>query len=105
MKPLAERESETSRFSRMRQPPRERRVRITQPTESQDAAGRRFVPFAIDVRFGGGEWRDNDIVGCTYLGSGAIFVKRGDAFRPAAFLLGKDADPVAGVCAAATARA
>jgi hypothetical protein len=91
---------EGSRFSRSRPPPRERRVRVTQSSASVDQRGRSFVPFAIDVRFGS-EWRENDIVGCVYRGSGDLFVKRGDQYRPAAFLLGKNVDPVAGVCEAA----
>ena len=59
------------------------------------------MPFAIDVRFGKSEWHENDIVGCVYRGSGALFVKVGDGYRPAAFLLGKEVDPVPGVCEAA----
>lgn len=94
---------EGSRFSRSRPPPRERRVRVIQATVSLDKGGRPFVPFAIDVRFGS-EWHENDIVGCVYRGSGKLFVKRGDQYRPAAFLLGKNADPVAGVCEAAPPR-
>lgn len=105
MKPLAVRESESSVFSRVRRPPRERRLRITRESEMKDAAGRPFVSFAIDVRFGGGQWQENDIVGCTYLASGQIFVKRGEQYWPAAFLLGKNADPVPGVCVAGPARA
>ena len=58
------------------------------------------MPFAIDVRFGS-DWHENDVVGCVYTGSGSLFVKKGDAYRPAAFLLGKDVAPVAGVCEAA----
>lgn len=95
--PLAEQEAKRSRFSRSRMPPRERRVRITQVKPAADAAGRPFMLFAIDVRWGD-EWRENDIVGCAYPKSGDLFVKRGDEFRPAAILLGKTADPVAGVC-------
>ena len=101
VKPLAQ--SEDSRFSRMRPPPRERRVRVLQSTLSRDKNGRAFVGFAIDVRFGS-EWRRDDIVGCVYRESGDIFVKKGDAYRPAAFLLGKNVEPVAGVCQAAAAR-
>jgi hypothetical protein len=84
--------------------PRERRVRLTQATTSVDKRGRAFVPFAVDVRFGD-EWRQNDIVGCVYRGAGELFVKRGDAYRPAAFLFGKNAEPVAGVCEAAPPKA
>ena len=97
VKPLAQ--AQGKRFSRARPPPRERRVRITQSTPLRDARGRAFVPFAVDVRFGS-DWQRDDIVGCVYRESGDVFVKRGDAHRPAAFLLGKDAQPVPGACAA-----
>jgi hypothetical protein len=98
VKPLAELEG--SRFSRARPPPRERRVRVTAATATPDKSGRSFLPFAIDVRFGS-EWHENDIVGCAYTGAGELFVKKGDAYRPAAFLLGKNVEPVAGACEAA----
>jgi hypothetical protein len=101
VKPLANREG--SRFSRSRPPPRERRVRIIQATVSLDKRGRSFVPFVVDVRFGS-EWSENDIVGCVYRGSGELFVKRGEQYRPVAFLFGKKADPIAGVCEAAPPR-
>ncbi len=100
VKPLADYERSTSRFSRARVPPRERRVRVTQVAASRDASGRAFMAFAVDVRFGT-EWRENDLVGCAYTTSGDLFVKRGDAYRPAAFLLGKNVEPVAGVCQSA----
>ncbi len=99
--PLAER---TSRFSRSRPPPHERRVRVTQTNLSRDPQGREFVPFSVDVRFGAGDWQRDDIVGCAYRGSGSLFVKLGDAYFPASRLLGKKVDPVAGVCQAAAAR-
>jgi hypothetical protein len=99
VKRLAERE--VSRFSRERPPPHERRVRVTQAAPTRDKRGS-FLAFAIDVRFGG-DWQKDDIVGCVYAGSGELFVKRGDRYRPAAFLFGKRADPVAGVCAGAPA--
>jgi hypothetical protein len=35
-----------------------------------------------------------------YQGSANIFVKIGDEYRPAAFLLGKEVDAVPGVCEA-----
>jgi hypothetical protein len=94
VKPLSERQGR--KFSRSRPPPVERRVRVLSTTESVDKSGRKFVSFAVDVRFGE-EWRD-DIAGCVYRGSGDIFVRKGESFRPAAFLLGKDVAPVAGVC-------
>jgi hypothetical protein len=101
VKPLADLESH--RFTRARPPPRERRVRVLQTTATPDKSGRPFVPFAVDVRFGP-EWHENDIVGCAYTGSGNLYVKKGDAYRPASFLLGKNDDPVVGVCEAAPAR-
>jgi hypothetical protein len=99
VKPLAERQG--SRFSRSRPPPRERRVRVSQTILSRDKQGRDFVPFAVDVRFGAGHWQANDIVGCAYRASGSLFVQRGEAYFPAAVLLGKNVPAVAGVCQAA----
>lgn len=96
--PLAKHESERSRFSRSRPPPRERRVRVTQTTESRDKNGRTYLTFAVDSRFGDAEWKENDIVGCVYKSSGEVFVQRGDTYRPAAFLFGKNVEPVPGVC-------
>ena len=78
-------------------------MRVTQTTATLDPSGRAFVPFAIDVRFGE-EWHENDIVGCAYPKTGALFVKRGDEYRPAAILLGKSVDPVGGVCVPGKAR-
>lgn len=102
LKPLAE--LRASHFSRERPLPRERRARLTSPIPSLDKRGRAFVTFAVDVKFGA-EWHENDIVGCVYQDSGALYVKRGDAYRPAAFLLGKNVGPVTGVCEAAPAKA
>lgn len=104
VKPLTEHDKQTSRFSRMRMPPQERRVRMPQPTVSHDQAGRSFLPFAIDGKYTGGDWQENEITGCVYTEKGDMFVKIGDGFRPASFLLGTTADPVAGVCVAAPAK-
>jgi len=101
VKPLAKHENGTSGFSRSRRPPRERRVRALQQTASIDKRERAFVPFAIDVRFNSTEWHEADVVGCVYRANGQIFVRIGDGYRPAAFLLGKDVQPVAGACEAA----
>jgi hypothetical protein len=98
VRPLAEKENERSIFSRARPPPRERRVRVTRATPTRDKSDRAFVPFSVDVRFGK-DWHENDIVGCAYIESGALFVKLGEEYRPAAVLLGKTGDPVPGVCA------
>ena len=78
-------------------------MRVTQSTGTLDKSGRPFLAFAIDVRFGS-EWHENDIVGCAYTGSGDLFVKKGNSYRPSAFLLGKNLQPVAGVCEAAPTR-
>lgn len=99
VKPLVQRENERSKFSRARMPPRERRVRVTQDKPSLDGSGREFYAFAIDVRFGG-EWKENDVVGCAYPKGGALFVKLGDAYRRHEILLGTASDPVPGVCVA-----
>jgi hypothetical protein len=102
VKPLAARPS--NRFSRVRPRPHQSRVRITQVTLSRDTQGREFVPFAIDVRFGSEEWRQNDTVGCVYRRSGALYVLLNDSYYSATLLLGKPAEPVRGVCQAARER-
>ena len=103
LEPLARQEKERSRFSRARMPPQERRVRVTQATPTPDASGRAYLPFAVDVRRGA-EWHQNDVVGCAYPQTGALFVKRGDEYRPAEILLGKDVDVAPSVCTAAKPR-
>jgi hypothetical protein len=70
---------------------------VVQTTATLDKGGRPFISFAVDVRFGS-EWQENDIVGCAYVRSGDLYVKKGDTYRPASFLLGKNEEPVAGVC-------
>lgn len=95
-------ENKRSKFSRARLAPPERRVRVLATTYSQDKKGRKFVPFAVDARWGE-EWSNDDITGCVYQGSANIFVKIGDEYRPAEFLLGKEVDAVPGVCEAAQA--
>ncbi len=97
LEPLVAQDAKQPRFSRMRPPPRERRVRVTQATATPDKSGQPFVPFAIDSRWGA-DWQENDIVGCAYPKTGALFVKIGDSYRSADFLLGKAAEPVPGVC-------
>jgi hypothetical protein len=101
IKPLAQRDTKkTSRFSRARLPPQERRVRVTQTDPSRDKSDRPFMAFAIDVRYGT-EWKENDVVGCAYLGSRDLFVKVGGSYRPAKVVLGQYADDApAGTCVA-----
>lgn len=103
LEPLAQKEKERSRFSRARMPPQERRVRVTQTALTVDASGRAYMTFAVDVRYDS-TWHENDVIGCAYTQTGALFVKRGDEFRPADVLLGKDVDVVPGVCTPAKAR-
>lgn len=103
LEPLAQKEKEQSRFSRGRRPPQERRVRVTQAAATLDASGRAYMAFALDVRRGA-EWHENDVVGCAYTQTGALFVKRGDEYRPAEILLGKDVDVAPAVCTPAKAR-
>ena len=102
LKPLADRVG--SRFTRARPAPHERRVRVTQTTPTRDSQDREFVPFTVDVRFDTGDWKLNDIVGCAYRASGNLFVKRGEAYFPAALLFGKKVDPIAVVCQPPPAR-
>ncbi|HKA87720.1 MAG TPA: hypothetical protein VKE22_08655 [Haliangiales bacterium] len=101
VQPLAVKERDHSRFSRARLPAQERRVRILDRRARKDAAGNAFVAFAVDARHGvlaaedESGWRVDAIVGCVYVDRAEIFVKSGDRFRPAAFLLGKNLKPVA----------
>ena len=77
-------------------------MRVTQTAVTLDASGRPYIAFAVDVRRGA-EWQDNDVVGCGYPQTGALFVKRGDGYRPAEILLGKDVEVAPSVCTPAKA--
>ena len=103
--PLTAHDNAVSRFSRVAQPPRERRARLPQSTPSLDANGLAFLPFVLDGRVVGGTWRKSEVIGCVYPEKGDMFVQTGAAYRPATFLLGKAADPVPGVCVAVPAKA
>jgi len=103
IKRLAEKNARRSKFSRSMPVPVERRARVTQTATSVDKRGREFLTFAVDIRYGQ-QWRENDVVGCVYRPTGDLFVKVGDEYRPAAYLLGRDVGPVAGVCEAAPRR-
>jgi hypothetical protein len=103
VKQLAEKNARRSKFSRAEPIPVQRRARVTQAATSVDKRGREFLTFAIDIRFGD-KWRENDVVGCVYRPTGDLFVKVGDEYRPAAYLLGRNVAPVAGVCEAAPPR-
>lgn len=97
MKPLVDKENKRSLFSRVVQPPRQRRVRVLTSSVSRDRRGSVFIPFGIEVRYQKKEW-EADIIGCVYRSTGKIYVKVGDQYRPAEFLLGKKVKPVAGAC-------
>jgi len=100
VKPLAAKEDDQSRFSRARLPAQERRVRVDGELH-KDASGKEYLTFAVDARHGllpadsQEGWRRDAIVGCVYVDGGDVFVKSGDKFRPAAFLLGKNVKPAA----------
>ncbi|HKA87618.1 MAG TPA: hypothetical protein VKE22_08130, partial [Haliangiales bacterium] len=95
IRPLAAKEDDQSRFSRARLPAQERRVRVDGETHV-DASGKEYLTFAVDARHGllpansDEGWRRDAITGCVYVDGGDVFVKSGDKYRPAAFLLGKN---------------
>jgi hypothetical protein len=95
LQPLAVKEREQSKFSRARLPPSERRVRVLDDKPQQDSAGDAFYAFAIDARYGWAKdtgddnWTKATMTGCVYPARGEVFFKRGDAYYPAAAVLGK----------------
>jgi hypothetical protein len=115
VKPLAQREAKQDRFSRDYVPPQARRVRVLDREPSSDGRGAEFVAFAIDERSAlilrrkaddSERWRQDAIVGCVYPARDEVFIKRGNKFFGAAFLLGRRA-PAADetVCRPALTRA
>jgi hypothetical protein len=72
-----------SEFSRAAMPPSETRVRVLGEPH-KDAQGAEFVPFAVDTRYGEGEWIEAQMTGCVYVASSAVYVKRGGGLRAAA---------------------
>lgn len=80
--------------------PSERRVRVLEAAAQKDARGRAFRTFAVDARRYDAKWREDTIVGCLYAHDGSMFVKIGDEYRSASFLLGKKAKkkPPQSVC-------
>lgn len=96
LKPLSAQEDKRSRYSRAAMPPSERRVRVIE-AKLLDKNGRAFTTFAIDKRYGfeaDEAWIENEWVGCAYLDSKDVFLKRGDEYRPASFLLGKRTEAI-----------
>jgi hypothetical protein len=101
LKPLAQRESERSRFSRVAMPPAARHVRVLEGGPEKDPQGRTFVRFAVDEkRFD--RWARNAIVGCAYADEGAVFIQRGEKVQSAAQYLGQDGPAATTECTAAT---
>lgn len=99
VKPLQKQDDERSTMSRVRRPPHERRVRVTDKAVTYDKSGAAFMAFAVDVKYGD-KWKQGDVVGCVYKESGNLYIKKGDAYRPLAFLLGQNVPPIPGVCTA-----
>jgi hypothetical protein len=95
IQPLAAKDNEHSKFSRARLPPAERRVRMLDDKPQQDSGGEAFFAFAVDERAGWSDkadesdWRKAAITGCVYPGRGDVFIKRGNAYHPAAAAVGK----------------
>jgi hypothetical protein len=94
LEPLTEKDVKQSRYSRAVMPPRERRLRVDAQAH-KDAQGASFVRFFVDERHGWGgdetkNWAQGAITGCVYVDKREVFVQRGEEFRPAAFLLGKN---------------
>ena len=109
IRPMAAKDEGRSKFSRALPPPTARRVRVIDREAQRDTAGKAFVRFAVDERRGwfdedtDDNWTKNQITGCAYLDSREVFVKRGDAFHPAAAKLGKKTKAAAAsVCTGAS---
>lgn len=101
LKPLAQRENERSRFSRVAMPPAARHVRVLEGGPERDPRGRTFVRFAVDEkRFNG--WARNAMMGCAYPDEGAVFVQRGESVQSAAQYLGQRGPATTTECTAAT---
>jgi hypothetical protein len=90
VKPLAEREAQPPRFARIMNVPMERKVRVASSGPWRDSRGNAYLTFSVDARPLGSSlpWRENSLTGCIYLDTGAIYVRSGPRYRPAAFLRG-----------------
>ena len=108
LKALQLRDEERGSFSRAKMPSMARRVRVLDDAALRDKEGVGFVQFAIDTarRRGSSDWKKNSVVGCVYVDSGDIYVKRGDTYHSARVLLGKkEPQAPAHVCQAAPSTA
>ena len=101
LKPLAQREGERSRFSRVAMPPAARRVRVLEGGPDKDPRGRTFVRFAVDERRFKA-WARSAMVGCAYPDDGAVFIERGGKVQSAAQYLGQGGPETTTECTAAT---
>jgi hypothetical protein len=100
LKPLAQREKERSRFSRIAMPPAARQVRVLEGGPETDPRGRTFVRFAVDEKRATA-WARNAMVGCAYPDEGAVFIQRGETVQSAAQYLGQDGPATTTECTAA----
>jgi len=101
LKPLAQRENERGRFSRVAMPPTARYVRVLEGGPEKDPQGRTFVRFAVDEKRST-RWARNSIVGCAYPDEGAVFIRRGEKVQSAARYLGQRGPATTSECTAAT---
>lgn len=102
--PLKKAESRRSRFSRAAPVAVERRVRVLDTVALTDRNGREFLRFAIDERRpwdAPGAWAMDSVVGCAYPSERAVFVRRGEAYRPARSMLGHEDTTQPDACRAA----
>jgi hypothetical protein len=118
--PLRQYELRRSGFSRARQPPSARRVRLPEGEVARaDARGQSFVRFSVDTSGGRllvfgpdgqvrrsdeEQWRRDEVTGCVYPASGEVYVQRGSSYSPVQVLWGKRTAAVAQVCRLAEVR-
>ncbi len=98
--PLARRNADQKEFSRAEMPATATRVRVMGEPQ-RDADGAEFVRFAVDTRRFAPDWNEAEFTGCVYTASSAVYVRRGELFRPAArYFARKPVKPNAAVCSA-----
>lgn len=88
--PLARRDEERSQFSRAWMPPQSRRVTASAGIHV-DGSGKRFVEFTMEAARKvkpSPKWR-KEAAGCVYVDTGDVYIRRHEAWAPAAALLGK----------------
>ena len=80
--PLARRNTKQKEFSRAAMPATASRLRVLGMPQ-RDVAGAEYVRFAIDTRRVAPEWNEAEYTGCVYTASSAVYLKRGEQYRPA----------------------